>query len=153
MVHTCQLWPNTGGRLQRLPERDLPPPIRASIHLEYDLAPKNTRARPLLVGTRKGRKYRNFYELVVNSSHLKEFLVPIHRVDQTYVLEFSTFQQCQLIRDVLYTRVNFGPKQVHVFNAFQSATCPLLSCRVFNLNTIWQRNRLDHTNNVKHVYQ
>ena len=61
-------------------------------------------ARALLVGTRKGRKLRKFFVLFVNSVHVKEVLVQIHRVDKQYAAgsEFSSLQECQLNRDVLY---------------------------------------------------
>ena len=46
------------------------------------------------------------YALLVDSAHLKKFLVQIRRIDQKYVevSEFSTFQECQIMRDVLYLR-------------------------------------------------
>ena len=43
------------------------------------------RARPSLVGTRKGQKLRNFRVLLINFVHFKEFLVHIHRIDLMYV--------------------------------------------------------------------
>ena len=47
-------------------------------------------------------------KLLRNFSHsvqLKEFLVQIHRVDYKYVevSGFSSFQECQLVRDLLYS--------------------------------------------------
>ena len=49
-------------------------------------------------------KTLNLLRTVVNSVHLKELLVQIHRVDREYgsLSEFSTVLECQLIRDVLY---------------------------------------------------
>ena len=47
----------------------------------FQQAEGEVRARPLLFGTPNCRKLRNFYVLVVNSVHLKEFLVQIYRVD------------------------------------------------------------------------
>ena len=47
---------------------------------------------------------KNFCVILVNSVHAKEFLVQICRVDKknVKVSEFSTFLECQLIKDVLY---------------------------------------------------
>ena len=61
------------------------------------------REGPIFLGNRKCRSLQNFYVLLVNSVHLKEFLVQIHRVDSNHVelSEFSTFLDCKLIRDVL----------------------------------------------------
>jgi hypothetical protein len=41
------------------------------------LSEQVVKERPLLVGTRKGRKLRNVCVFVANSVHLKEFLVQI----------------------------------------------------------------------------